>query len=263
MKVTVNGISINYETTGHGPNVVLIHGSPDNLTMWQHQIEALSARYRVTAYDMRGFGQTPFGDIEYRLSTLVDDLRGLIETLQLTRPVVVGYSLGGWVAATFAVTNPELIRALVLTGCSGAMPRPSSELTNRQKKVVELLGKCDIKGLAKDMANWCFSPGFREKNPAEYQRYVNIKASNRLENLARIMGGGRGFPIQLPFEKITCPTLFIAGEYDSAAPVESQRQAHQLTSGSKFVVLPAGHASMLELPEEFNTALLQFLDNLR
>lgn len=263
MRITVNSISVNYETVGHGPDVVLIHGSPDNLAMWQHQIKALSTRYRVTAYDMRGFGKTPFGEAEYTISILVDDLRGLIEAINMTKPAIVGYSMGGWVATMFAVAHPQLLRALVLTGCSGGIGKPSIESVAHRRQIAELLGKGDIPAIAEMMAVRCFSPGFRERNPAEFQCYVNIKAANRPENLARIMGIGQGFPNRLPFEKITCPTLFIASEYDAVAPVESQRQAHQLTSGSKFIVLPAGHASMLELPEEFNAALLQFLNGLK
>jgi len=261
MRVQVNDIDINYEIAGEGPDVVLIHGSPDNLSMWHNQFEALKDRYRVTVYDVRGYGNTKFGQAEViTLQTLVDDLRGLIEKLNLTRPVIVGYSMGGWIAAMFATTHPDFIRALVLTGCAGTMTTPTSELVARQKKLAEFLGNGDIKGYAEYLTEWCFSPGFRDRNPSVYQHYLEIKASNRLENLARIMGGARSFPSRLPFEKIACPTLFIAGEYDAVATIESQRQAHLLTPGSQFIVLPAGHASMLELPKEFNTALLQFLD---
>jgi 3-oxoadipate enol-lactonase len=262
MRVTVNDICVNYEMAGHGSDVILIHGSPDNLTMWQYQFRALSARHRVTAYDMRGFGQTDFGEAEYTLSTLVNDLSGLIEALGLDRPVIVGYSMGGWVATMLAVTHAELPRALVLTGCSGGIGKPPADSVAERRHIIELLGRGDVAAIAETMTLRCFSPGFREKNPAEFQRYLNIKAANRLENLARLMGIGRGFPSQLPFEKITCPTLFIAGQHDAVAPISSQRQAHQLTPGSKFITLPGGHASMLEFPEDFNSALLQFLDHL-
>ncbi|MCX8126681.1 MAG: alpha/beta hydrolase, partial [Dehalococcoidia bacterium] len=214
-------------------------------------------------YDVRGYGQTPFGEVEYNLSVLVDDLRGLIEALRLDRPAVVGYSMGGWVAATLATSYPSLLRALVLTGCSGIMARTSPDVSAKMKRVAELLGQGDIEGIANFMAELCFSPGFKERNPEVFRFYAGIKASNRLENLARIMGGGRGFPSELHFEKIICPTLFIAGEYDTIATLESQRQAQMSTPNSKLVVLPAGHASMLELPEEFNNAVMQFLKSLQ
>ncbi|MBI4302451.1 MAG: alpha/beta fold hydrolase, partial [Chloroflexi bacterium] len=58
MKIKANGISMNYELTGAGECLTLIHGAGDNLNMWYHQVPTLSQRYQVLTYDVRGFGQT-------------------------------------------------------------------------------------------------------------------------------------------------------------------------------------------------------------
>ena len=262
MNVMVNDIAIYYETRGTGDDIVLIHGSPDNASLWIHKLTGLSTDYRVTAYDMRGFGRTPFGNAEYTSSQHASDLKGLIETLCINRSVIVGYSMGGWTATHFATAHPSKVRALVLTGCSGGIGKPLPDSKQRSREVTELLGKGDIAAIAEMQASRCFSPGFKERNPSEYLRYRDIKASNSIESLARLMGSGRGYTNPLPFEQIACPTLFIAGEYDAVAPLPVLKQAQLLTPNSRLVVLPAGHASMLEMPEEFNKAIADFIKSL-
>ena len=82
MKIEAGGIEINYEVSGEGPYLVLIHGFGDNLTMWYNQVGEFSKRFNVITYDVRGFGETSgFGE-EFSMAVFADDLYHLLKSLR-------------------------------------------------------------------------------------------------------------------------------------------------------------------------------------
>jgi pimeloyl-ACP methyl ester carboxylesterase len=108
-----------------------------------------------------------------------------------------------------------------------------------------------------------FSPGFRDRNPGQFERYLNVKLRNRPEGLARLFQAF-SVPLVAPdLSRVKCPVLLVVGENDPGAGPEQGRQSQQLMRGSTLVVLPTGHASAVELPDRFNDAVLNFLSSLR
>lgn len=99
-----------YEVTGRGPAVVLGHAGIADLRMWDTQVEPLSERFTVVRYDVRGFGRSsaPKGDFHPE-----QDLRGLLDHLEIARAAMVGVSMSGGIAVDFAVSYPERLWALV------------------------------------------------------------------------------------------------------------------------------------------------------
>jgi pimeloyl-ACP methyl ester carboxylesterase len=109
----VNGTRLYYESAGEGPAVVLVHGGLVDSRLWDAQVGPLSKRLRVVRYDLRGFGRSadahaPFSHLE--------DLRALLDFLKIERASLVGLSLGGIIAADFALEHPERVDRLVLVG---------------------------------------------------------------------------------------------------------------------------------------------------
>src|SRR5215475_15365193 len=109
----VNGTKLYYEVKGKGPAVVLIHGGLVDSRLWDDEMVPLSKHYLVVRYDLRAFGKSasttePFSHIE--------DLRALLDFLKIDRATLVGLSLGGIIAADFALEYPEKISSLVLVG---------------------------------------------------------------------------------------------------------------------------------------------------
>jgi 3-oxoadipate enol-lactonase len=258
MNMQANGISINYEIQGEGRNLVLLHGAGDNLGMWYHQLPAFTLRYRVITVDMRGSGQTDAPPGPYSIPLLAQDVYGLMQGLGVEDALWLGYSMGGRVALEIAIEHPEMVRALVLAN-SGIGGRPlSKERMERRKQELELLAKGEMQKFAEQMAESAFSPGFRKRNPAEFERYMRVKAQNRPEGIAGVMGT-LGKPAPFDLSKVNCPVLIIAGEHDGFMNPELARQTQQAIKGSKLVIFPTGHASAIEAPQEFNKAVLEFL----
>jgi pimeloyl-ACP methyl ester carboxylesterase len=114
--LTVNGLSFHVIDEGDGPAVLLLHGFPDSSALWRHQVPALvDAGYRVIAPDLRGFGASdrPEGVAAYAMPTLVADVLGIIDTLDVERADVVGHDWGSGLGWTLAAVVPERVRRLV------------------------------------------------------------------------------------------------------------------------------------------------------
>ena len=127
---------------------------------------------------------------------------------------------------------------------------------------MDLLDKGDIKKVAEIIATGAFTPGFRVKNPIEFERYLNVVLRNKPDGLARIMRS-LFTPLASPdLSKVKCPVLLIIGANDPNIGVEQGQKAHEEIAGSKLVILLTGHATALELPDKFDSAVMEFLSKL-
>ncbi|MFC1901837.1 alpha/beta fold hydrolase [Chloroflexota bacterium] len=259
MKIKANDISINYEIKGKGAKLVLIHGAGDNLNMWYYQVPVFSKNYRVITYDVRGFGKTESPEAEHPISLFTKDIYELMKALRVEDACFLGYSMGGRIALELAINHPDMVKALVLANSYLGLTAPSHEDVEGRRAIQELLDKGDIKGVAEIMTKSSFSPGFKHKNPTEFEKYLKVKLQNNPDGLARMSRPGGAATKPPDLRKIKCPTLLIAGENDALMPLDQSKLAQQVIVGSKLVVLPAGHAANLELPEKFNSAVLEFL----
>ena len=115
MKIKANGISMNYELSGSGRCFTLIHGAGDNLNAWYNQVPVFSQHYRVLTYDVRGHGQTELPEVELSAELWVEDLRALLEALNISEIILLGYSMGGAIALEFALTHSKMVTALILS----------------------------------------------------------------------------------------------------------------------------------------------------
>jgi pimeloyl-ACP methyl ester carboxylesterase len=265
MNIEAKGVRMNYETTGAGDWLVLIHGAGDNLQAWYNQVPVFSEQHKVLTYDTRGHGQTDVTEGEYTTGMWADDLRGLLEVLGVRRASVLGYSLGGMIAATLATEHPDMVDALVLAGIAGAAVGLGDRQTweQRRKKQIELLDKEGMAGILSDRTDAAtstmFSPGFAEKNPQAINGYRERFAATSAGGYRKVLEsmGRRGRPVD--FSKILCPVLIIVGAFDLWSGPEAGKVLQERMPGSELVILPTGHACQIEQPGAFNEAVLSFL----
>jgi 3-oxoadipate enol-lactonase len=262
MKTRANGISINYQITGKGSNLVLIHGAGDNLEMWYNQVPVFAKSFRVITYDVRGSGKTESPEGKYSVSLLTQDAYELMKAIGVAEAYFVGYSMGGRIATQLALDYPELVKALILVGSSPNLTPLPPEALRRHRSMLDILDKGDMKAFAKAMTGEAFSPGFESNHNAEFKKYMKVKLKNKPDSIARIMRmGPAGSSPDL--NRIKCPVLILAGENDWIMGLEQGKEAHKAICNSKLVVLPTGHAAPIEAPGKFNTAVLEFLNELK
>jgi epoxide hydrolase A/B len=129
-RVATNGIHLAVHEAGTGPAVVLLHGFPELAFSWRHQIDPLvDAGFRVLAPDQRGFGSSdaPADPDGYRLRSLVADVTGLLDALEIDRAVWIGHDWGGSVAWHAGVFAPERVAGLASL-CTPYSPPGSTDL---------------------------------------------------------------------------------------------------------------------------------------
>src|SRR5688500_3491668 len=142
MKVTANGIAMNYTLEGpeNAPSVTLSHSLATDLSMWEPQMKALTARYRVLRYDTRGHGGTDAPAGAYSLGQLADDARALLQALGISRTHWIGLSMGGMIGQTLALASPGLFQSLVLCDTSSRIPAEMKSAWADRIKIAETQG---------------------------------------------------------------------------------------------------------------------------
>jgi pimeloyl-ACP methyl ester carboxylesterase len=250
---TINGIEIHYEVEGDGPAVLLSHGYSATGAMWDLQRHALSDRYRVVSWDMRGHGSTESPDDPTLFSTehTVADMRGLLEQLGIEQAVVGGLSLGGYLSLAFYRQHPGLVRALVVCDSGPGYRNPEARQT-WNRRAHERADELDARGLATLAAR------SREMREA----MGHHRSSRGLALAARGMLTQRDSAVIDSLPAIRVPTLIIVGDRDEPFVAPCRYMASKIPGARLEVIEDAGHSSNLDQPEIFNRILREFLDGL-
>jgi 3-oxoadipate enol-lactonase len=264
MKIKANGIIMNYELSGEGKCLTLIHGMGSNLNAWRYQVPAFSNHYRVLAYDVRGHGQTESNDEELTIELWVADLYALLRVLNINDTFLLGHSMGGSIALQFTLKYANIVNALILSSSVGARGRSQEEIHQgaiARQAEIEAIKKDGMKVVVKNRLGHNFSPGFVEKNPEIAEWYKSIQLQNTIENYLRLIKHSEHPSPKPDLSKIPCPTLIMAGEYDFGVLAEATAFQKGI-SGSQFKVFPTIHATYAEVPQDYNETVLKFLAGL-
>ena len=154
MKAVINNCLHHYIDIGisTATPVIFIHGFPFSHKMWTFaggQTESIATTYRVIAYDIRGHGDSEIGDGQFTLEMFVDDLFGLMDHLNITRAVLVGFSMGGYIALRAAEKNPDRMRALVL--CDTRSEADSNEAKLRRAANIKAINELSTQSIKPDL----------------------------------------------------------------------------------------------------------------
>jgi 3-oxoadipate enol-lactonase len=259
MKVRANGLEINYVLEGPAaaPVVTLSHSIAADLTMWDPTVPALTPRYRVLRYDVRGHGGSEAAPGEYTLEALAEDARALLRALGIARTHWVGLSLGGMIGQALALRAPEVLAGLVLCDTASGMPPEMKPVWNERIAMVEAGGA----GARFDdvLARW-FTPEFAQAHPDVVARTIAMIGRTSPRGFAGCAAAIRDLDFTERLPGISRPTLLIVGEQDEATPPIASQFMQALIKDAELVVLPgAAHLSNVEQPEAFNRALATFL----
>ena len=251
-----------YDDVGQGPVVVLIHGYPFNRSMWTEQIAALKSHYRVLAIDLRGHGETPVTPGISAMEDMAYDIANLLDHLEVARAVIVGLSMGGYVALAFTRLFPLRVRGLVLADTRAQADTQEGRQT-RMSQVEKILHE-GMEGIADTMLPKLFTTETVANHPEIVRRVHDMMVQTPPEGAAAALRGMAQRRDQRSFlPNILAPTLILVGREDAITPVTDSEYMHQEISGSRLEILDgAGHVSNMERPVEFNDSLLKFLKDI-
>ncbi|HEX4682522.1 MAG TPA: alpha/beta fold hydrolase [Gemmatimonadaceae bacterium] len=261
MITLVENAAIAYDDVGSGMPVVFLHAFPLNRTMWDPQVSALVGECRCIAIDVRGLGESaPMPP--YSVDRYADDVAGVLDALQIERAVVVGLSLGGYVAFALWRRHRDRVRGFVFADTRASGDTPDG--IERRRRLIEIAETQGSIGVANMQIAGLVGKTTREKRPDIYD------ATHRMMAQAPVDGviGGLEALMTRPDSTTTCatitvPTLIVVGEEDAITPPKEARRLQQSIPGSRLEVLrQAGHLSSLERPAAFTTVLSEYLARL-
>jgi 3-oxoadipate enol-lactonase len=267
MKATINNSLTHYIDIGISTAmpVILIHGFPFSHKMWMMpggQTEALAGTYRVIAYDIRGHGESEVGDGIYSIEFFADDLIGLMDHLNIQQAVVLGLSLGGYIALRAIQKNPERFKGLVL--CNTRAEADSNESKIKRAAAIRAIKTNGPRIFAQESVKNLFAPSSLEtKQSAVKLIESTIERTAPLSLCGTELALASRVDSTSSLSSIKVPTLVLTGELDITVPPEASKAMKDAIPNAEFFVIPnAAHLSNLENADEFNKHLLEFLQKL-
>lgn len=263
-KAQTNGIELYYETYGEGKPLVLISGLGYSLWQWHKMVPFLAEHFQVIAFDNRGVGQSDKPAGPYTAQMLAADTVGLLDALGIEKAIIMGHSMGGFVAQALALDFPQRVDKLILCATNFGGPHHVPVTPEAMKVLTDASSDAVTRfrnGLVVSTA-----PGWAEANPQMIREWIEWRTANPIEPAsyqAQLAIGLGLLPEAAAFEnnlpRLNIPTLILFGEHDKVVPPDNAALLASKISNSKVVILPnAGHFFPLEVPEAAARAVIEF-----
>lgn len=260
-KIATNGITLHYTRTGGDkPPLVLAHGFSDDGLCWTPVAKALEGDYDVIMVDARGHGQSDGPESGYNPTTMAADLAGVITGLGLSKPVVMGHSMGGSTTMALAGLYPDLPGAIIIedSGANNRMagntPEAKARMQQWHDRMVNLQSKTREEVLQQGRSD---NPAWSE---AELEPWSHAKLSFNLNALNRDGAGEMDWEEILG--NISCPALLLYADPELGGGVTAERAAEmqQLLPQLQTVHIGgAGHNIRREQFDAYMDAVTSFL----
>jgi len=258
---TEDHCSIYYETYGfeeEKPTILFLNGITQTTLNWLPLARDLKHQFRIILYDARGQGKSSPGQRELSLELHVNDLARLLRHLKVEKSYLVGLSHGAQVACAFAARYAQQVDRLIL--CS-----LGAEKDKFTRAVITTWQKALAAGGVAAMA-WAALPlVFGRKYLGAHQRWLDkivaaIVSRNKKAFLSAHLDAMRHYPAPSTFaSQIQCPCLVLSGTDDPLATAENAKRLADLWAGQHILFQNTGHSIPAESPQEFKSALLEFL----
>lgn len=247
---------IAYTETGKGSTIVLLHGFLENKTMWQLHIEALSKRNRVVCIDLLGHGETNCMGYVHTMEDQADAVYHVLHELKIRKAVLIGHSMGGYVALAFAELYPEMMKGLVLMNSTARAD--SNERKINRDRAIKAVKQNYTTFIKISIAN-LFSEENRERLIDEIESVKNEALQTPLQGIVAAL---EGMKVRKDREVIlhfaNYPMLLIVGKKD---PVLNYEETITQIENTKveLITFNDGHMSHIENRDELTTVLVEFV----
>lgn len=240
--------------------VVFVHGFPFDHTTWNPQLDEVGKHYRAVAYDVRGHGQSFVGDGQYTIEGHVDDLIALLDHLKISKAVIVGLSMGGYITLRALERNPERFKAVVL--CDTRSDADGNEGKLKRFASIASVKKDGSAAFADAFVKNVFAAETFQTNPGAVEAVRTIIShTSDLSIAGTQLALASRTDTTASLSSIKIPTLILVGELDVTTPPSASRAMNEHIKGSELHIVPrAAHMSNIENPAFFNEKLLTFLN---
>lgn len=250
-----------YELIGDDtrPTITLVHGLGLTRDTFTDYVPELARHYRVLNYDLTGHGESAAPLAAPSVSLFADQLRDLLDELNIQSTAIIGFSLGGMINRRFAMDYPDRASALIILNS----PHDRGEEAQRlvEKRAADTQAGGPGATLDATIERW-FTPAFRQNNPETIEKIRQWVLANDPETYAKcrmVLATGVKELIR-PNPPITHPTLVMTCEHDTGSTPKMSHDIASEISGSRTVIIPElQHMGLVEQPELFLEQILNFL----
>jgi pimeloyl-ACP methyl ester carboxylesterase len=263
---TDDGVKLYYQEVGSGIPIVFVHEFAGDCRSWEVQFRHFGQRYRCIAYNARGFppSDVPEGVERYSQARARDDIRAVLDGLNIDKAHIVGLSMGGFATLHFGFTYPDRARSLTIGGCGyGAAPDQRKQFAEEAEAAA---ARFEETGMAKAGETYALGPTrvqFQNKDPRGWREFADQLADHSSKGSALTMRGVQSrrpslFDLTEDMKNIMAPTLIITGDEDWAC-LDPAILMKRMISSAGLVVMPnCGHTINLEDPDAYNGHLDDF-----
>jgi pimeloyl-ACP methyl ester carboxylesterase len=259
---TINSdVSLFYEDKGVGQTVVLLHGFCGSHAYWKYVMDGLTTYYRVIAIDLRGHGHSAVSEEPFTIDDMAEDVKLLMDKLEIERATIIGHSLGGYIALSFAERYDNLLEGI---GLIHSTSYPDSEEGKiGRDKAKENIQQNGIEGFIDELAKKLFAPQNMEHFKGEVEFTKTIGRSTKIHGAIGALEAMKNREDKTQFLKgYNKPVLLLAGQKDQIIPPENTfvSEGDHVT---QILLENSGHMGMLEEPKAFIDALNTFLTDIK
>jgi 3-oxoadipate enol-lactonase len=247
---------IHYEWAGpeEAPVVLFSNSLGTTWRMWDPQLTGFTRHFRVLRYDTRGHGESSVTPGCYTIEQLSRDVVRLLDALALDRVYFCGLSMGGMTGMLLGTNAAKRFHKIVL--CNTAAKIGTFEIWNAR---IEAVRKGGMKAVAASVIERWLTPGYRAAHPAETAAALAMLESANPEGYIANCAAVRDFDQRKQLAAIQVPTLVLAGTHDPVTPPAEGHFLAEQIPGARYAEVGAAHLSNIEAREEFNQAVLRFI----
>lgn len=254
-KIKAKDTTMAYIDSGEGKPIVLLHGFCGSSSYWEFVIPTLSADYRVIALDLPGHGQSDPLQGSSTIENLADQVKNLLDALNLPEVTMFGHSLGGYITLAFAEKYGGQLNGYSLIH-STAFP-DSEEAKKARSANIEKVNKSGIYSLIDGLVPKLFSPENQDENYVGIAMEIGYTTS--AEGAIDALNAMKDRPDRNQvLESSTLPILLVAGEQDQIIPAEKTFSVSRANI-KQSIIKDSGHMSMFENPMELVSEIQKFL----
>jgi pimeloyl-ACP methyl ester carboxylesterase len=265
---TIGDIDLYYEIHGspEAPPLVLIGGWASYRWIWFRQVPAFRDKYRCIVFDNRGAGKSSKPDYPYTMEMFAADTVGLLDALDIESAHILGISMGGLIGQQIALSYPEKVRSLILVSSHFGGPNHIPIPDNIVALLVALPTETISYEQAREMRyKATFSQQFLKENKGLMEQIDGWVVKHPAPLFAQVhqSAATTGFDSESELKNITSPTLILHGDSDfTILPKNSELLAERIPNSKLQFIEGAAHFVIVEKYEEFNNAVMRFIDEI-
>ncbi len=251
---------LHYSKIGSGFPIVLLHGFCENRYLWSHQMNALQHDFKLISFDLTGFGDSKIdpNEDEYSIEYLAEQVHHSLEKMGVAEYILIGHSLGGYVALAFAEKYPQRLKGLGMFHSTAFAD--SEEKKQNRDKTLDFIKRNGVDLFAKSFVQPLFSRQNRDSLTQEIADAQEIVQQTPVDTILKATEAMKKRPDRTyVLKSASYPVLYVIGKEDLAVPLaQSEAQCYIPQKNVVHILEQVAHMGMIEAKEKSTEILREF-----